>query len=1025
MKNTKTSPAVDLVIVIDTSDSMGDKAEGLSKIAEKAIESTLTSCPSDLRVTWLGIEGTWKKTNFNCSVRNYLIDTCNVQESKIQGKKWDPSNVFGSQESQEDGAPTMEDIANLYDWRKGAQKAMFYLSDEPLKGGGKTVDQEDIDAANQAIDTANKAGMVIHTYLAEKEDTFTPELIQEYARVAEKTKGQAFTAKDSSAGFEAVLKKIICQTRQVAVKQSAVVTDEAAQQPVTRKIRSVGELSSGVKSSSTNNKKSSSNKKEPTVLIDLVLVADTDGSMKNEAHALSQSADNAINSVKKNHPDADINITWLGVSGTWKGTKVAQTFRDYLSKTVNVMESALLGKKTGDSKVAESQENGALAIANIATHFNWRPNAARILFYLSQQGFHGSDTKPLKGEIELTKDAIKEARQAGVIVHSYFGGSKGKFITDLQKEYAKLATETGGLAFNYQDAKEGFSTLFESVANASYEHGHQIALSYNTGSTNSTEEYAQVAEKVPSYQQVAATTGSSGLSLAKDENVINLEATIDRLQGEWLDARTSIRKLGLESGMGSFGVTSQGLTNLSLVANKEVSKTEFSVQWEDRYKDTQETYFAVQRLIAQAQTSIFEATQFVSIKTEANETISVGQNALSAWFKVVESSFSQYESKISMILEALNQAQIALAQIQPTREMGLAERNALWARVAQLEKQQNQYQQGDSDIKTSLLEVQKEKVTSQAEVSKLNIQITDLEDVIRQLKDSQTTLQATLTKAEKSEKDVNTERDTFILQVSELKTEASTYKSQYEALQAEIKRVEDLRAKVQAELTEWESKYAGAQKELNGLKIDLGKVSVLRGDQQESLLEPLKLQILQLQTERDNALSLEQNKIANLNTEIQGWKDRNKQEQEEKAGLREAMERLKLQQEAVSISAEGFEAERESMMAQISELKKTVTIRESNVDELQLELAKAVEAQKLLLTERGQWDERYSAALEEVQAKITRIQAASDVEAETIITETTTVKKSSGTQSSSASASMAGAASGSSASFSSSSKKGR
>ncbi len=1021
MENNKTSPAIDLVIVIDTSDSMDDDAAGLSKAAEKAIESTRTSCPSDLRVVWLGIEGTWKNTKFDRTVRKYLTKQCNVSESDIKGRKWDEYDSITGQQAREDGAPTMEDIANHFDWRDGAQRAMFYLSDEPLKGGGKTVDQEDIDAANQAIETANKEVMVIHTYLAEKEDTFTTELIKEYARVAQKTQGYAFTAKDSFKGFADVLKKIVCQTREVAIKETSPVNAEAEKQPAAAKIPETAELSTSAETSPEKSKKpvsaTGSSTKEPEVLIDLVLIADTDGSMKNEAQALFQAADNAINSVKKKHANADFKITWLGVSGTWQGTKVAQTFQDYLSKTVNVMESALLGKKTGESKAAESYDNGALAIANIASHFNWRPETTRTLFYLSQQGLHGSDKKPSKAEVDLTKEAISKAKQANVIVYSYFGGTKGQFIADLKNDYAKLAAETGGLAFNDKDAKQGFATLFESVVNTAYDRGCQIAISYSTGST---EEYAKVAESMPSYTPTGKG-GNYSESVTKDKDVVNLETTIDRLQEEWRDARISIRKLGLESGMGSFGETTQGLINWSKDSNKELSKPDFSVQWENRYKETQEAYFAVQRLVAEAQVSIAEVTQFVSIKSEAKETINAGQNALSAWFSAVESSFSRYESMITVIFEALNQAQTALSQIQPIREMGLAEHYALWARIGQLEKLQNQFQHGDSEIQTSLLEVQKEKETSKAEVSKLNNQITDLGGVIQQLKDSETALQAALAKAEKGEKDVKTEHETFKSQVTDLKTEASTYKGQYEALQAEIKRVEDLRAKVQAELTEWENKYVGAQKELNGLKIELGKVTVARADQQESFLEPLKLQIQQLQTERDNALSLKQDKVANLNTEIQGWKDRYKGGQEDNTGLREEMERLKLQLQEISISAEGFEAERENMMAQISELRKTVTIRESNVDELQLELAQAVEAQKLLISERGQWDQRYNAALQEVQAKITRIQAASD--AETVITETTTVKKSSGAHSSSASASISGSASGSSASYSSSSKK--
>ncbi|MFH7028319.1 MAG: hypothetical protein ACHBN1_23700 [Heteroscytonema crispum UTEX LB 1556] len=60
LQNT-TIPTVDLVIFIDTSSSMKDEAQALSSSAEAAIAAAKSSCPSDLRVTWLGIEGIWSQ----------------------------------------------------------------------------------------------------------------------------------------------------------------------------------------------------------------------------------------------------------------------------------------------------------------------------------------------------------------------------------------------------------------------------------------------------------------------------------------------------------------------------------------------------------------------------------------------------------------------------------------------------------------------------------------------------------------------------------------------------------------------------------------------------------------------------------------------------------------------------------------------------------------------------------------------------------------------------------------------------
>jgi hypothetical protein len=62
-------PLVDVVIAIDTSISMKDEAVALSEASETAIEIAKSSCPSDLQVAWLGVEGTWRNTHFDRTLR--------------------------------------------------------------------------------------------------------------------------------------------------------------------------------------------------------------------------------------------------------------------------------------------------------------------------------------------------------------------------------------------------------------------------------------------------------------------------------------------------------------------------------------------------------------------------------------------------------------------------------------------------------------------------------------------------------------------------------------------------------------------------------------------------------------------------------------------------------------------------------------------------------------------------------------------------------------------------------------------
>ena len=201
---------VDLVIIIDTSPSMRDEAVALSEATEIAIEAVKANCPSDLRVSWFGIEGTWRNSHFNRTIRDYLVTECQVAESKLRGRH---RGTVTSGGAQEDGARAIEDIANYFDWRAGATRAIFYLGDEALEGGGEEVDPEDIAAANLAIQTAKDNQVMVHTYLGTSASKSRQELQNEYARVAHETSGQAFTEQDViSNSFAEVLKQVICAT---------------------------------------------------------------------------------------------------------------------------------------------------------------------------------------------------------------------------------------------------------------------------------------------------------------------------------------------------------------------------------------------------------------------------------------------------------------------------------------------------------------------------------------------------------------------------------------------------------------------------------------------------------------------------------------------------------------------------------------------------------------------------------------------------------------------------------------------
>ncbi|MEM6753530.1 MAG: hypothetical protein AAF630_11230 [Cyanobacteria bacterium P01_C01_bin.38] len=198
---------VDLVIVIDTSPSMRDEARDLSKAHEAAIKTAKSSCPSDLRVTWLGVEGVWKGTKFNQTIRDYLTSSCKVSESQLRGRK---KGELKSAGAQEDAARAIDDISSFFDWREGASRAIFYSGDEALEGGGSKTEQEDIEAATRAIAKAKENKVTVHTFFGTSKSKHQEGVKQEYARVATSTGGQFFTDKDLTGGFAKILEKVIC-----------------------------------------------------------------------------------------------------------------------------------------------------------------------------------------------------------------------------------------------------------------------------------------------------------------------------------------------------------------------------------------------------------------------------------------------------------------------------------------------------------------------------------------------------------------------------------------------------------------------------------------------------------------------------------------------------------------------------------------------------------------------------------------------------------------------------------------------
>ncbi|HZH12802.1 MAG TPA: choice-of-anchor K domain-containing protein [Archangium sp.] len=232
-------PLVDLVVVMDSSTSMRPHATGLSNAVSAAIQAAKSSCPSDLKVTYLGIEGKFADSLFRTTIREHLTKL-GVAESAMRGRK---RGTVASGGAQEDGARAIEDVVNHNDWRPGARRAVFLLGDEALEGGDG-FDAEDIAAANKAIEVAKAGEVRVHTYFAKSgSDAKTQKANEaEFARVAAQTGGVSFTSTDTlEGGFQAMLESVICASKEVTPAEDCNCCKECMERRVTTTVRSAGE----------------------------------------------------------------------------------------------------------------------------------------------------------------------------------------------------------------------------------------------------------------------------------------------------------------------------------------------------------------------------------------------------------------------------------------------------------------------------------------------------------------------------------------------------------------------------------------------------------------------------------------------------------------------------------------------------------------------------------------------------------------------------------------------------------------
>ncbi len=215
--------ALDIVIIIDTSGSMSDESTDLSQQIDIAIEKASASCPSQLRATFLGIQGTWDNTKFDQTVSNYLTGL-GISQSSLQArlpfKEIDGIDHAGNKE---DLCRAVIDVSHYFDWRDGARRAIFVLGDEGMEGGGGILTNAAVLKNNEAIFAAQNAHVKVYTYQGTPNDDPSnidrfptlaerDKITKEYERLALETGGRSYIYTTGIANFALVLQEILCDS---------------------------------------------------------------------------------------------------------------------------------------------------------------------------------------------------------------------------------------------------------------------------------------------------------------------------------------------------------------------------------------------------------------------------------------------------------------------------------------------------------------------------------------------------------------------------------------------------------------------------------------------------------------------------------------------------------------------------------------------------------------------------------------------------------------------------------------------
>jgi hypothetical protein len=209
-------PKVDLVVLLDSSGSMTDASKAITTAAKAAVEAAAKECPSDLRVNWFVVDsrkGGADPAGYLGDITAQLAGSQFTQSHQQYLESIGATGPFKQDEAQpagdstypgEEGADSIADLCNFYDWREDACRSIFYISDTMLDGYSAFYDA----AATNATAAALANGVVL---FAHKIPGGGAAIEASYDKMTDATGGSTYHGPVDAAKYVELLKNAICK----------------------------------------------------------------------------------------------------------------------------------------------------------------------------------------------------------------------------------------------------------------------------------------------------------------------------------------------------------------------------------------------------------------------------------------------------------------------------------------------------------------------------------------------------------------------------------------------------------------------------------------------------------------------------------------------------------------------------------------------------------------------------------------------------------------------------------------------